>query len=138
MCTFGDLPLTLDLLRWSQRVPRATRRLAHHSEPGSKGVLVGRFCAEMKIGSDRPKSGSLHIFERRERNFDRPSCDHVRACASRCGTSKRAMGDDNPIKTRCAASKNLKFWSENRPFFRRCFALEGDINEHACQGTIAL
>ena len=46
---FDKLALQIRLLRWSQRVPRATTRLAHHREPGSKGVLGGRFGAGSKI-----------------------------------------------------------------------------------------
>ncbi len=135
--TFGDLALTIGLLRWSQRVPRATTRLAHTREPGSKGVLAGRFCVGSEIGPDRPKSGRFHSFARRERNFDRPAWDQVSACASRCGVSYPLAGDGDPIKTRRAASKNVIFGAKKWPFFRPRFATEDDLNEHAALGTIA-
>lgn len=107
ICDFDTLALQLRLLRWFQRLPRATTRLAHHREPGSKGVLGGRFDAESKIAKKWPKLHTWHVFERPERNSCRPSWDQVPACVSSCGGSYPFTGDRNRMKTRRAASKNV-------------------------------
>lgn len=137
ICDFDTLALQIRLLRWSQRLPRATTRLAHHREPGSKGVLGGRFGAESKIAQKWPKFGVSHVFKRRERNFDRPSWDQVAACVSSCGGSYPFTGDQNRMKTRRAVSKNVSKWSIFRSKSWRRFALERDLIEHAALGTNA-
>lgn len=114
---FDTLALQIRLLRWHQRVPRATTRLAHHREPGSKGVLGGRFGAESKIARKWPKWRARHVFERPERNSCRPSWDQVPACVSSCGGPYPFTGDQNRMKTRRTASEKVPKWSIFRSNF---------------------
>lgn len=137
-CDFEALALQIRLLRWSQRVPRVTTRLAHHREPGSKGVLGGRFGTGSKIAQKWPKFDVSHIFERHERNFDRPSWDQVAACVSTCGGPYPFTGDQNRMKTRRAVSKNVSKLSIFRSKKWCHFALQRDLVELVALGTNAL